>query len=250
MENEENILRGKNKKEDARKPETQTSNKASNNPVNTEVGAPSAVSVAKISATAAIVTAAIGAISAVTAAYLGYQASRPAPTSTFTPTATSAVISISSPTPFITDIPAPLFTDTPNSSFTPIAMPTFTVLPSSTALPTGIEVIEPSPSPIMFVELLADKTSGKAPLTVKFDARGSYLLMPDGQRNPCRGGACHFTWKIYASGQQEGNSETASGGTFQHVFGTRGNYMVTVDVCWGKERDYCKGSGMPVTVTR
>jgi hypothetical protein len=100
----------------------------------------------------------------------------------------------------------------------------------------------------MVVVVSPDKNTGKAPLAVTFDARGSYLLTPDGQKHSCRTGACHYTWRVYLNGEQLGNSDNDSGGTFQYAFGLRRQYIVTVNICWGKERDYCDDNGILIVV--
>jgi hypothetical protein len=100
------------------------------------------------------------------------------------------------------------------------------------------------------VSLLADRVSGKSPLTVKFDARSSYLLTPDGNRHPCQTGACHYTWKAYLRGQRPGRPDTDSGGTFHHTFSDKGSYIVTVQICWGKDRLYCSEYSTFIEVTQ
>jgi len=189
---------------------------------------------------AQIAVATIGVIGTITVAYFNYRSGQPIPTPALIP-----VSSTSPATPFITGTSISLITDTPLAVITP----TITDTPTITATPSDTTIQTPAP-PIMYVKLSADATTGKNPLIVKFDARDSYLLTPDGQRHPCRGGSCHYTWRVYSNGQQKGKSETGSGGTFQYTFGERGQYIVTVDICWGKEEAYCKGSGLQIEVTR
>jgi hypothetical protein len=122
-------------------------------------------------------------------------------------------------------------------TFAPSASPALTDTPTPIIMPTDT----PSSSRIM-VSLVADRVSGKSPLTVKFDARSSYLLTPDGIRHPCQTGACHYTWKAYLRGQRPGKPDTDSGGTFDHTFSDKGSYIVTVQVCWGVDRLYCSES--------
>lgn len=161
------------------------------------------------------------------------------------PTVTPTVISvapIASPT-FFTETPfslinLPLITDTPElSSIT--ATVTNTPPPTSTAtenssLPIGMSVL-----------LSADKTTGKTPVTVKFDARNSFLRASDGTIYPCKGGPCHYTWEVYTGGQRI-KTTTNSSGTFEYTFGKKGTYFVTVLVCRGLNNSDCKGSGAQV----
>jgi hypothetical protein len=119
---------------------------------------------------------------------------------------------------------------------------------TETAAPS--ETITASPKPALIVILEASRTSGRAPLTVKLDARASYLTDYGGQTYVCRNGACYYTWKVYENGQQIGRSVTNSGGTFDYRFGRRGNYVITVWVCRGRDRVDCGGSGAQIIVTR
>lgn len=162
----------------------------------------------------------------------------------------SPVVSTSAP-------PASAITETvthPSSdTLVPFATNTFapSASPSLTDTPTPIIILptETPPTSRILVSLSADSVSGKSPLTVKFDARSSYLLTPDGERHPCQTGACHYTWKAYLRGQQAGRSDTDSGGTFHHTFRDKGSYIVTVQVCWGKDRLYCSEASTFIEVT-
>jgi len=106
------------------------------------------------------------------------------------------------------------------------------------------------PQPKLIVLLQANKTSGRRPLTVKLDARESYLTDYDGQTYVCRNGACYYTWKVYSNGQPMGKSVTDSGGTFDYTFGKEGTYMITVWICRGRDGADCGGSGTQIIVTR
>lgn len=163
----------------------------------------------------------------------------PHPTLTLSPTFT--LTSIFSPTPLSSDTLTPVAANT----FAPSASPSLTDTPT----PIIILPTETPPTSRILVGLSADSVSGKSPLTVKFDARSSYLLTPDGERHPCQTGACHYTWKAYLRGQQAGRSDTDSGGTFHHTFRDKGSYIVTVQVCWGKDRLYCSEASTFIEVT-
>ena len=186
-----------------------------------------------------IVVAIIGLTGTIAVAWFGYMATRPEPT----PTPMFTVTAIPSATLLFTDIPA-TFTAMPSATFTPFPSATNTV--TATAVPT--ETVTLLPQPKLIVLLQANKSSGKAPLSVKLDARESYLTDYDGQRFVCRNGTCHYIWKVYANGQQIGRSVTGSGGTFDYKFGKKGIYTVTVWVCRGQDRLDCGGNGIQILV--
>jgi hypothetical protein len=185
----------------------------------------------------------ITAIAPIVVAWLGYQATLPKPT----PVPVHTLAPASSLTPPFTEMPA-TFAEMPSATFDP----TFTPFPSSTntltvtAVPT--ETITLVPQPKLIVLLQANKTSGKAPLAVKLDARESYLTDYDGQRYVCRNGTCHYTWKVYTNGQQIGKSATGSGGTFDYRFTKKGIFTVTVWICRGQDEHDCGGSGIQILV--
>ena len=183
----------------------------------------------------------ITAITPITVAWFSFKSSHPEPA----PIPIVAPITILSPTPSFTDIPG-VPTDMPAAT----TLPPLTFTPNITVLPTGAVTIEPSSVPKLIVLLVANKTSGKAPLKVKFDARESYLTDYGGQTYVCHNGACYYTWKVYSGGQQTGKSVTDSGGTFDYTFGKQGTYMVTVWICRGKDGVDCGGSGAQIIVTK
>jgi len=181
----------------------------------------------------------IPAIATIIGAMLGFppliQWLQASPTPTF--------ISTSSPTSFITDTPTFLFTDTPTFAVSPSITSTFTIMP--TDIPASA-----TPAAQMEVYLYANKTTRRAPLKIKLDARDSYLREPNGEQFPCRGGACEYAWRVYSNGQQMGKSENNSSGTFEYSFGKNGAYLVTVWVCRGRDKIDCGGSGVQIVVTR
>lgn len=161
---------------------------------------------------------------------------------TFTPTVTS-VAPLPGPT-FFSATPFPpvvllSITDTPElSSATPTA--TNVIVPTATAtanslLPIGMNIL-----------LSANKTTGKTPLNVKFDARASFLRAPDGKIYPCKGGPCNYTWEVYTGGQKVGKTTKNSSGTFEYTFEKKGTYFITVVICRGLNNSDCKGSGTQV----
>ncbi len=162
----------------------------------------------------------------------------PHPTLTLSPTFT--LTSIFSPTPLSSDTLTPVATNT----FAPSVSPALTDTPTPIIIPT-----DTPRSSIILVSLVADSRSGKSPLTVRFDARSSYLLTPDGIKHPCQTGACHYTWSANLIGQVSGRPDTDSGGTFRHTFSDKGTYIVTVQVCWGMDRLYCSEASTFIEVT-
>ena len=163
-------------------------------------------------------------------------------------------------TPEPTLTPSPTFTPTSTFSPTPLSSDTLTPFATNIFAPSASLSLTDTPSPIIIptdtpsssrisVSLVADSVSGKSPLSVKFDARSSYLLTPDGERHPCQTGACHYTWKVYFQGQQLGRPDTDSGGSFRYTFKDKGMYIVAVQICWGKDRLYCAESSTFIEVT-
>jgi hypothetical protein len=189
-----------------------------------------------------VLTALITAIVTITVALLGFPPIIRffAPEPTLTPSPTFTVISIFSPTHLSSDTLTPSATNT----FAPSAHPSLTDTPTPIIIPTDIP-----PSSRILVSLFPDSVSGKSPLTVKVDARSSYLLTPDGERHPCQTGACHYTWKVYFKGQQLGRADADSGGSIRYTFSDKGRYIVTVQVCWGKDRLYCTENSTIIEVT-
>jgi len=208
--------------------------KPSNGESQLKKGVEPQVSIALITATATIITTIIVGLFNFPPFIAWLQ---PTPTPTFTLTA--------SPTLFISDTPTVSITDT----LIPIITPSITGTPTISVTPTDIPATV-TPGAKMEVYLYADKTSGKKPLRIKFDARDSYLREPNGTRFPCRGGPCDYTWKVYSNGTQLGKSVTDAGGTFEYSFGERGIYLVTVYICRGRDKFDCGGAGVQIEVTR
>ena len=189
------------------------------------------------SAATQVGVAIITAIGGFAIAWLNSPLGKPIPTPTATVT--------TSPISFITDTPTLSSTETPF----PIITPSTTYTPTITITPTDLPATV-TPGAKMEVYLYADKTSGRKPLRIKFDARDSYLREPNGTKFPCRGGPCNYIWKVYSNGTQLGKSVTDSGGTFEYSFGDRGVYLVTVDICRGRDKFDCGGAGIQIEVTR
>ena len=148
-----------------------------------------------------------------------------------------------SPIPGPSDIPSSLTVTLPSTNTVepPVSL---TLTETMVALPSSTET--PSLPIGMHVRLFADKTSGKAPLTVKLDARDSFLRAPGGEVYGCKSGACVYTWEVYSGGQKLGKSVNNSTGTFQYTFGKKGTYFITVVVCRGGGSSDCNGSGAQI----
>jgi len=185
--------------------------------------------------------AVIGLIGTIAVAWFGYKASLPAPTQIPIPTLTLTL----SPTPLFTDTPL-ILTERLSPTLTPFPSLISTVPATATVVPS--ETMTLLPQPKLIVLLQANKSSGRAPLSVKLDARETYLTDYGGQRFVCRNGTCHYTWKVYANGQQIGKSETGSGGMFDYRFGKKGIYTVTVWICRGQDQLDCGGNGIQILV--
>lgn len=191
-----------------------------------------------------IVLAIITAITTITVALLSFQPLlnwlQPDPTPTFTTVPTSSSI------PIITNTPIPSFiAEPPTALITPI----LTYTPTVYITLTDIATIEPSPAPVFIVHLGADQTSGRRPLTVKFDARDSIFHESNGTQISCRSGACYYSWRVYSNGQPIGRAETNESGRFEYTFRDKGTYTVTVYVCRGQDRKDCGGNGIIIVVT-
>lgn len=192
------------------------------------------VIIAAITAVATIITTTIVALPSL----LPYFASiQPSPTPTFTST--------SSPTPFIADTFTPVFTDTPTFVAPPLSTSTSTSTATITVTPPA--PITPTPAPILIIQLSYDKSAGRSPLTVKFDARESYLLDSDRKQHPCKYGSCNFTWKVILDNRQLSKSTVDSSGRLQYTFEKPGRFLIALWVC-RKDVGICAGAGVYILV--
>jgi len=159
----------------------------------------------------------------------------------FTPDTTPTFTSTPTSSPAPTDTPIPV-TETSSPTVAPSSTSTITI----TITPS--ETITLTPAPALIVRLENDKSAGRPPLTVNFDARDSYLIASDGQQYPCKYGACNYTWKVVLDGQQLEKSQPNSSGKFQYTFGKRGRYLISVWICRGKDAVNCGGNGIFIEV--
>ena len=157
---------------------------------------------------------------------------KPTPSPTFT-----ASVSASPPTGS--------FSPTSTETILPVLTPSLEVIPPATVAP-NLPSPTSSETAIMYVSIAANRTSGEAPLTVKFDARDSYVVAPDGTRFECRKGACRYTWHIFLNGQAFATPDT-TGGTLEFRFQNKGTYSVSVYICHGSKSPTC-GNGATLVI--
>jgi hypothetical protein len=119
--------------------------------------------------------------------------------------------------------------------------PTPTLLQATTATPLVSSVTDTPTSrlSIMYVRLVANKTTGKAPLLAKFNAMDSYVRAPDGTIFECGKGACRFTWTVSLGVTQIAKANESKNGTFEYRFASKGRYLVTVHICHGADHPTC-----------
>ncbi|MBI5934960.1 MAG: hypothetical protein HY867_14740 [Chloroflexi bacterium] len=123
---------------------------------------------------------------------------------------------------------------------TPVIIPTDMLAPTIAASPTQ-KMAEQK----MTVMFFGNPLDGKAPMRVNFNARESFVTLPDNSTILCgTTRLCHYTFKILVDGKVVEEYENKDG-LYSHVFGKRGQYTVTVFVCRGKT---CGGSGVMVNV--
>jgi hypothetical protein len=251
MDNEGNLLSRQDKKELGVKPEQQFSGndsqneshiqpqeKASSKDAKSELAIKAQLWIAIVQVAGAIITA----IATMIVALLAFQPLinwlQPSLTPAFTPT--------SAQTPIFVDTATPIFTSTPY----PVNLPSISVTSTATVTVTDTPTIQASPAPILIPRLVANNTSGRSPLIVKFDARDSFLRESNGIQFSCQAGTCYYTWRVYSNGQQIGRSANNSSGKFEYTFRQRGSYSVTVYICRGQDRTDCGDTGTLIEVTR
>ncbi|MCC6297739.1 MAG: hypothetical protein IT314_00460 [Anaerolineales bacterium] len=147
-------------------------------------------------------------------------------------------------------MPTVSFTPEPTSILTLIVTPTETLTPTATFTPTlPPEALTPTSSlPIgMQVKVTSNPPGGKAPLTVKFDARDSFVRAPDGTLFECRKGGCSYIWYVYKNGEQFRDPQKTNG-TLELRLEKHGNYFVSVYICHGADAPTCGSGGTVVIV--
>lgn len=162
------------------------------------------------------------------------------PKPTTTPTAPPTLIIAATDSPAPEPTPTPTFTFTPTVTLTPTATFTPTLLSETltptSGLPLGMQVI-----------VISNPPRGKAPLTVKLDARDSFVRAPDGTLFECRKGACKYIWQVTFGGKPFIESRETRG-TLELNLEKRGNYFVSVYICHGADTPTCASGGTVVIV--
>lgn len=185
----------------------------------------------------------IGAVVTIVAAILGfppliaYLTSPPTITNTVSPEPSDTPTAVLQPD---TLTPSPSYIDT----FTPTLTPTETLTPfppSAAFTPTA------GLSFGMQVSITANPPGGRAPITVKLDARDSFVRAPDGTIFECNRGACKFVWYVTLNGEQVIEPRDTNG-TLELKLEKRGNYFVSVYICHGADSPTCASGGTVIPV--
>ena len=180
-----------------------------------------------------IIVALIGAIGLIIAAWLGspiLERLRPTPA----PSPTSTAVVSESPTL----LSATLESETP--TLAPVTLESETPLPTITSSPPQDAADEK-----MTVMFFGNPLDGKAPLRVNFNARESFVTLPDGSTIACgTTRLCHYTFTVLLDGNQI-ETDANTDGLYSYNFGKRGQYVVTVTVC---RDEVCSGSRVMVNV--
>ena len=150
-----------------------------------------------------------------------------------------------SPTFTASTFPIAIFSPTSPEIVLPVDTSTPEIISANTATP-NLPSPTPSETSIMYVSIAANRTSGEAPLTVKLDARDSYVVAPDGTRFECRKGACRYTWHIFLNGQAFATPDT-TGGTLEFRLQNKGIYSISVYICHGSKSPTC-GNGATLVI--
>ncbi len=178
-----------------------------------------------------------------------------APTETTRPTSTSVpvITHTSTQTPSLAAITATLSPTAPaptiTASKTPTKLPTNTQTKFPTRTPTKIPSNTPtkvptSSAPIGTPQMVAfftsNKSGGKAPLDISYNAENSYLLYSNGAQEFCYQKGCEYKWTF---GGAVYDFPSTSRMTFRYVF--PGTFKVIVEVCWN---NICDGSDVLTTI--
>jgi hypothetical protein len=138
----------------------------------------------------------------------------------------------------LVEILPPVETSTPEMVVPSTPTPSLLSVPATPTLGLANE---------MYVIIAASQTAGKAPLTVKFDARGSYLRAADGTIFECSRGACRYSWDISSNGPKITKPDTSSG-TLEFKFEKKGIYSISVYICHGATNPTCGSRSILVIV--
>lgn len=163
--------------------------------------------------------------------YINEYATQNAPTITSTYTITPTFFTYT-PRPTLTKTIVPTTTNTLRPTATKTPRPTFT----NTPRPTATKTLRPTPTVILppkvknLVAIFTFKpTQGQSPITVTFNAGGSYLEYNNGSREDCWKAVCQYSWK-FPDGFE--TSFSGGGGIVPFRFTRSGTFNVYVKVCW------------------
>jgi hypothetical protein len=95
----------------------------------------------------------------------------------------------------------------------------------------------------MDVQLIADRSSGKPPVFVKFDARSSFFRDSNGIIYKCQSNKCNYTWYIYLNGNLVNAPGHTTEGTLTFKFTKKGAYHIIVNVCRDSGDSDCASDG-------
>ncbi len=140
-------------------------------------------------------------------------------------------------------ISSPIWLELLKRQSTPTPTPTIASTATETAIPaTATDTSVPVATVptdfsipgvgILFGNLTASRTSGKAPLKVNFNASGSYLQYNSGDSMYCKiAHSCTFSWNIYLGETLIKAPFNTDTGNLTYTFSNRGDYVVVVTVC-------------------
>lgn len=141
--------------------------------------------------------------------------------------------------------PTESISPTSTETILPVLTPSLEVIPPATVAP-NLPSPTSSEAALMYVSIAASQTTGKAPFTVKFDARGSYVQASDGTIYECSKGACRYSWYIFLNGQEFARPDTTRG-TLDFRLQNKGIYSISVYICHGSKSPTC-GNGATLVI--
>lgn len=150
----------------------------------------------------------------------------------------STPVSSFTPTVYVSETPT--LSQAALESETPINASTDTLTPMISASPLP-DTVKEKMMPIFYGSPL----DGKAPMLVNFNARESFVILPDGTSIPCgTTRLCDYTFKVMLN-DKVFKEDANTNGLYSYRFEKRGVYTVTVYVC---RDETCGGSQVTVNV--
>jgi hypothetical protein len=171
----------------------------------------------------------------------------------------SACVTAFFASPFLLEIYKDTFEDTPTptlpvETFLPFPIPTDatpyieiskTDIPTVTAEITQEISVTSTPSAMMIPQLRFSASEGKAPLSVNFNAEGSFVDVKGGADLLCNfENVCQYTWSVRL-GSTMMYEPTLGGSKFSYTFQKKGEYVVVLTVCRGEA---CESTAVVITV--